>query len=283
MIGTQDYRTAAYFGLQDKWIETAPGEITHLHDEGEGTPVLFLHGSGTGVSAAANWWLTLPAIAGRMRGIAPDLIGFGATLEAEGTAYGIREWGAHTLRILDTLGIEKAWIVGNSLGGWIALQLAIEHPDRLLGVVSMGTGGSAPTAAIKAHATPDVSFAGMRTAFEKFVTDTSLVDDDMIAARQEVAVYETESGRLDKVIAARERDRSALPLDDELLAKVDLPVLLVHGREDVVIPPARTWHLVNKIPNADAVILRGCGHWSQIERAGAFVKAMTDFIDGTWR
>lgn len=72
-----DYKTDPFFGLEDKWIETAEGELTHYHEIGEGTPILFLHGSGTGVSAAANWWLNLPAIGEQARCIAIDTIGYG--------------------------------------------------------------------------------------------------------------------------------------------------------------------------------------------------------------
>lgn len=283
MIGTTDYKTDPFFGLEDVWLSTAEGEITHLHDVGEGTPVVFLHGSGTGVSAAANWWLTLPAVQSSVRAIAPDLIGFGATIQAPDATYGIRDWGAHTLRVLDALDIDKAWLLGNSLGGWIALQLAIEHPDRVLGVISMGTGGSAPTAAIKAHASPNIEHAALRRSFEGFVTDPALVTDAMVAARQVVAEYEVASGRLDRVIQARERDRAALPLHNDALAELDLPVLLVHGLADHVIPPARTWELVNVIPTADAVVFQGCGHWSQIERADAFAELVTNFVQGSWR
>jgi len=65
------YTTDAFFGLEDKWVETAEGELTHYHDVGEGTPILFLHGSGTGVTAAANWWLNLPQIGEQARCIVP--------------------------------------------------------------------------------------------------------------------------------------------------------------------------------------------------------------------
>ena len=55
-----DYTTDPFSGLEDKWSETAEGELTHYHEVGVGTPIAFLHGSGTGVSDAANWWLHLP-------------------------------------------------------------------------------------------------------------------------------------------------------------------------------------------------------------------------------
>lgn len=117
MIGTTSYRTDAFFGLDDLWLPTSEGEITQLHDVGEDTPVVFLHGSGTGVSAATNWWLTLPAVAGPVHAIAPGSIGFGATNQSPDAAYGFREWRGQKLRILDALGIEEAYLVGNSLGG----------------------------------------------------------------------------------------------------------------------------------------------------------------------
>src|SRR5699024_256054 len=82
-----DYKTDDFFGLEDKWIETAPGELTHYHEVGEGAPILFLHGSGTGVTAAANWWLNLPEISEVGRCIAIDSIGYGQTVVAEGTEY----------------------------------------------------------------------------------------------------------------------------------------------------------------------------------------------------
>lgn len=281
-LGTIGYRTPAFFGLEDKWIETAPGELTHYHEAGSGTPVVFLHGSGTGVSAAANWWLNLPAVSGSLRAIAPDSIGWGATIQPGGTKFGIREWGRHVLRLLDALGIDKTWLVGNSLGGWIALQLAVDHPDRILGIVSMGTGGAAPTAAIKGHQDPDISTAGMRKAFGVFVTNPQLVTDEMIAARRIIAEYEVGSGRLAQVIEARERDRHAVVLQQDELARITAPVLLVHGLQDVVIPPERTWELVGWMPSADALILNRCGHWSQIERAAAFNDVLTRFVAGTW-
>ncbi len=142
-----DYRTDAFFGLEDKWLQTGDGELTHYHELGAGTPILFLHGSGTGVTAAANWWLNLPRIAEQGRCIAIDSIGYGQSIVAPDTEYGIREWVRHAVRVLDALGIDKTWIVGNSIGGWVALQFAIDFPERLLGIVSMGTGGAKKTAA----------------------------------------------------------------------------------------------------------------------------------------
>ncbi|MHA6739119.1 alpha/beta fold hydrolase [Rhodococcus erythropolis] len=280
MTGTTipEFTTDPFFGLHDRWIETAPAEITHYHELGEGTPILFLHGSGTGVTAAANWWLNLPAISEHGRCIAIDSIGYGQSIVAEGTKYGIREWVRHAVRVLDALGIEKTWIVGNSLGGWLAFQFAIDFPERLLGIVSMGTGGAQLTGALAGHSNPTLTEEGIRKTLELFVVDKSLVTDELVALRYQSALNDTASDRLADVVAARDRDRQELPLDFDVLARLEIPVLLIHGVQDVVIPVSRTWDLLNLIPHADAHIFSQCGHWSQVERAEDFNTVITRYL-----
>lgn len=272
------YITDDFFGLEDKWIETADGELTHYHELGEGTPILFLHGSGTGVTAAANWWLNLPALSEQGRCIAIDSIGYGQSVVARGTEYGIKEWVRHAVRVLDALGIEKTWIVGNSLGGWLAFQFAIDFPERLLGIVSMGTGGAKLTGALAGHSNPNLTEAGIRKTLELFVVDKSLVTDELVSLRYQSALNDTASDRLAEVVAARDRDRTELPLDFDVLSRLDIPVLLIHGVQDVVIPVSRTWELLNVIPNADVHIFSQCGHWSQVERAEEFNTVITQYL-----
>lgn len=272
------YTTDAFFGLEDKWLQTAEGEITHYHELGEGTPILFLHGSGTGVTAAANWWLNLPELTESGRCIAIDSVGYGQTVVPEGIEYGIKEWVRHAVRVLDALGIEKTWIVGNSIGGWIAMQFAIDFPERLLGIVSMGTGGAKKTAALSGHANPELSEAGIRRTLEQFVVDKSLVTDELVSLRYASALNDTATDRLVEVVTARDRDRDALPLDFEVLGKLQIPVLLIHGMQDVVIPVTRTYELLSVIPTADAHIFSQCGHWSQVERATEFNQILKQYL-----
>ncbi|MGC2974521.1 alpha/beta fold hydrolase [Brevibacterium sp. FAM 25378] len=259
-------------------METAPGELTHYHEVGEGTPILFLHGSGTGVTAAANWWLNLPEIGKLGRCIAIDSIGYGQSVPSSDTQYGIREWVRHAVRVLDELGIEKTWIVGNSLGGWLAFQFAIDFPERLLGIVSMGTGGAQLTTALKGHSNPVLTEEGIRKTLELFVVDKTLITDDLVKLRYQSAVNDTASDRLAEVVAARDRDRTELPLDFDVLSKLDIPVLLIHGVQDAVIPVSRTWEILNVVPHADAHIFSQCGHWSQVERAEDFNAVVTQYL-----
>lgn len=277
-IDIPDFKTDPYFGLEDKWLETAPGELTHYHEVGEGTPILFLHGSGTGVTAAANWWLNLPDLGKYGRCIAIDSIGYGQTVVAEGTEYGIREWVEHAVRVLDALGIEKTWIVGNSLGGWLAFQFALDHPERVAGIISMGTGGAKLTKALKGHSNPTLTEEGIRDTLELFVVNKDLISDELVSLRYKSALNDTASSRLAEVVAARDRDRDALPLDFDKMAKLDIPVLLIHGVQDRVIPVQRTWDILNVVPNADAHIFSQCGHWSQVERASEFNEVIGNWL-----
>lgn len=275
---TPNYKTDAFFGLEDQWLETAPGELTHYHAAGSGTPILFLHGSGTGVSAAANWWLNLNAIAEVGHCYAIDSIGYGQTVVAEGTPYGIKAWVEHAIRFMDKAGIEKTWLVGNSLGGWLAFQMALDYPERLLGIISMGTGGAKQTAALKQHANPELSLAGIKKTLEMFVVDKSLITDELVQVRYEAAKNDYASDRLLEVVGARDRDRFALPLDFEKMKDIQLPVLLIHGVQDVVIPVSRSWDILNTVPHADAHIFSQCGHWSQVEKSAEFNTLVCDYL-----
>lgn len=220
-----------------------------------------------------------PELANYGRCIAIDSVGYGQTVVAEGTQYGIKEWVRHAVRVLDALGIEKTWIVGNSLGGWLAFQFAIDYPERLLGIVSMGTGGAKLTGALKGHSNPNLTPEGIRDTLELFVVDHDLISDELVQLRYESALNDTASDRLKEVVAARDRDRNELPLDFDVLAKLDIPVLLIHGVQDRVIPVSRTWDILNVVPHADAHIFSQCGHWSQVERAEEFNEVVGKWLE----
>ena len=119
----------------------ANGIRTNYHDQGagKGSPVLLIHGSGPGVTAWANWRLTMPALATNFRVLAPDMVGFGYTERPAGVQYNMENWVSHILGFMDALGIEKAHVVGNSFGGGLALALAIRAPQRVDRLVLMGS------------------------------------------------------------------------------------------------------------------------------------------------
>src|SRR5581483_593749 len=95
------------------------GVTTNVLDVGTGDPVLLLHGSGPGVSAYANWRLTIPALAAERRVVAFDQPGFGYTERREGAEYTAKSWSDHVLGVLDALDLGRVDLVGNSFGGAI--------------------------------------------------------------------------------------------------------------------------------------------------------------------
>jgi pimeloyl-ACP methyl ester carboxylesterase len=108
-----------------------------------GPPVLLLHGSGPGVTAAANWRPVIPALSQDRRVLAPDQLGFGGTATGEPRTYGRAAWTAHGLALLDSLGVGPVDIIGNSMGGAVALSIAHARPRAVRRIVLMGSMGVA--------------------------------------------------------------------------------------------------------------------------------------------
>ena len=107
------------------------GLKTNYHDLGSGTPVLFIHGSGPGVSAWANWRLCLPEVSKHYRVIAPDMLGFGFSERPADQQYSMARWVDQAIGLLDALKLDQVHLVGNSFGGALALALTIAHPQRV--------------------------------------------------------------------------------------------------------------------------------------------------------
>ena len=163
----------------------AAGIRTNVHVSGDGPPVLLLHGSGPGVTAWANWRLTIPALAGRFRVVAPDIVGFGFTERPDGVTYDLDTWTAHALGVLDALGVRRAHVVGNSFGGALALALAIRHPERVSRLVLMGSVGVpfAITPGLDAVWGYEPSVDAMESLLHLFAFDRTLIGPDLAQLR----------------------------------------------------------------------------------------------------
>ena len=107
------------------------GINTNYHDLGKGKPVLFLHGSGPGVSAWVNWRFNIVELSKTNRVIAPDIVGFGFTKRPKDNKYSLNIWINHVISFLNAINIKKTSIVGNSFGGALAIALAVKHPQRV--------------------------------------------------------------------------------------------------------------------------------------------------------
>ncbi|MNX33094.1 2-hydroxymuconate semialdehyde hydrolase [compost metagenome] len=255
---------------------------TNVHDLGEGAPVLFIHGSGPGVSAWANWRLVLPVLAQTRRVIAPDMAGFGFTERVPGAAYTMDAWVQQALDLLDALDIERADVVGNSFGGALALALAIRAPHRVRRLVLMGSVGVpfAITPGLDAVWGYTPSFANMRRIMDVFAFDRALVTDELAQLRYEASMrpgFQETFGAM--FPAPRQRWVDAMASPEAAIRALPHETLLIHGREDQVIPLATSLTLSQWIPRSQLHVFGRCGHWTQIEHSARFARLVGDFLN----
>ena len=259
----------------------AAGIRTNYHDLGSGHPLLMIHGSGPGVSAWANWRLVMPALAERARVIAPDMAGFGYSERTAGFAYGLDAWVRQAVGLLDALGIARADLVGNSFGGGLALALAIRHPERVRRLVLMGSVGVpfAITPGLDAVWGYEPSFEAMRALLDIFAFDRALVNDELARLRYEASIrpgfHESFAAMFP---APRQRWVDALASRESDIRRLPHETLVIHGREDRVIPLANAYTLADWLPRAQLHVYGRCGHWTQIEHAARFARLVGGFL-----
>lgn len=254
---------------------------SNVHDVGRGAPVLLIHGSGPGVSAWANWRLVMPALSRTRRVVAPDMVGFGYTDRPAGQRYDMAAWVQQALDLLDALDLERADIVGNSFGGALALALAIRAPQRVRRLVLMGAVGVpfAITPGLDAVWGYEPSLANMRALLDIFAYDRGLVNDELARLRYEASVrpgfqesfaamFPAPRQRWVDAMASAEGDIGALPHE----------TLVIHGREDRVIPLQNSLTLSRWIPNSQLHVFGHCGHWTQIEHSARFNRLVEGFL-----
>lgn len=259
----------------------AGGYVTNLHDHGDGSPVMLIHGSGPGVTAWANWRLLMPVLASRRRVIAPDMFGFGYSERPPQADYRRDAWVEHAVGVLDALDIERADLIGNSFGGGIALALAIKYPHRVRRMVLMGSVGvSFPiTKGLDAVWGYEPSFNAMRALMDLFAYDRKLVTDELTALRYQSSIQPGfQESYAAMFPAPRQRWIDGLASKREAIRDVPHEALIIHGREDLVIPLQASLELASLIERAQLHVFGLCGHWTQIEHAGRFARLVEDFL-----
>lgn len=259
----------------------AGGIETNYHDQGHGDPVLLIHGFGPGASAWANWYLTIPALAGHMRVLAPDLAGFGRTRPPGDGEYGLERWLQHLTGFVDALALERVSVVANSFGGGLALHLAARFPERIDKLVLTGSAGlTFPITQPLDDAwgfTPSV--AQMQRLLDAFTSDRDAAAADLahtrLAAATRPGVQEAYASMFP---APRQRWVDAIALSEQELRKLPHDVLILHGREDRVVPPSVAIRISELIPRAQLHLFGPCGHWTQIERSDVAHRLILDHL-----
>ena len=259
----------------------ANGIQTNYQDQGKGTPVLLIHGSGPGVTGWANWRLTIPALATRFRVVAPDMVGFGYTERPADVKYNMETWVSHIIGFMDALGIERAHVVGNSFGGGLALALAIRAPQRVDRLVLMGSAGIAfpITDGLDRIWGYTPSIENMRGLLDVFAYDRNLINEDLARMRYEASIRPGFQEAFSRMFPApRQRGVDGLASEEWAIRRLPHETMIVHGREDKVIPLSSSYKLFDLIPKSQLHVFGHCGHWTQIEHAARFNRLVRDFF-----
>ena len=270
---------------------------TFLNRAGEGNQeaILFLHGSGPGANGWSNWQFALPALGERYDCMAPDLVGFGATEHPapgrypDGMHGWMDVWVGQAVSLLDELGIEKANLVGNSMGGAVALHLVDRYPGRFGRMALMGPTGPPHRLSDQLDDIwgfyEDPTVEHMVELIERFAYDPrATVGDDLerIAEIRMEAAMRPEVRRSFEAMfpAPRQRHLDDLVLPEGNLHNMQLPALLVHGRDDGIVPLETSLYLLQHLPVVQLHVFGRCSHWTMIEYRDAFNNLLANFFDG---
>lgn len=272
--------------ITDRYVDL-PNFRVHYVEAGSGHPVVLLHGSGAGATGATNFSPNIEALAEQFHVIAPDMPGWGdSDTQTEETG---RDHVAVLISLLDELGIDKAALVGNSMGGMTSVTTAIQHPERVSHLITMGapapvqplfSAGNGPSEGMKVllQAYREPTMANMKRLVQVMCFDPTMATDELAQARADAANARPE--HLDSWNSQFTGPPKLPPyfMLGGQLGKITAPTMAIHGRDDRVVHFENSLHLATQIPNSRMVLLNRCGHWAQIEHAAEFNRLVAGFV-----
>lgn len=252
-------------------------------------PLLLLHGAGPGASAASNWTQCTPILAKDFYVIAPDAIGFGKSEMPKDIPTKIARWMGYRVEqikgLLNELGIEKINVIGNSMGGALALQCVVEMPDRFDKCMLMGAIGApfkkSATLARMMSFYDDPRVARYRELIESFVYDPSIFEDleAVMQDRFEKAMDPTMRPIQEIMFKAMDEDMDKLIIPPPVLNRIEQEWAIIHGRQDQVVPLETSLYFLEHLKHAELHVLDRCGHWAQTQRwDGMYPIIMSHFL-----
>ena len=254
---------------------------TNYHDVGDGHNVLLIHGSGPGVTGWANWRTVIPPLSKTFRVLAPDIVGFGYTTRPEAGNYNLEYWMNHVVDFLDAIDVDRTSIIGNSFGGALALALAIKVPDRVENLILMGSAG------LEFELTPGLdavwgyepSIENMHALVDLFTFDKKFLTDDLVRMRYEASIREGYQESYSRMFPApRKSGITALSSSEIEISGIRNETLIVHGRDDKIIPLESSIRLHKLIDHSELHVFGRCGHWTQIEHNERFCELVINFL-----
>lgn len=268
------------------------GDRVAYEDAGDGDALLLLHGM---AGSSHTWRNVIPALSKRYRVIAPDLLGHGES-DKPRSDYSLGAFAVWLRDLLDELGVSRATVVGQSLGGGVAMQFVYQHPEYCQRLILISSGGlgpdvgwtlrllSAPGAELlmPVLAPPPVVAAGNRLrSWFSSVGIQSPRGAEMWSAYQSLADAATRqafSRTLRSVVDHRGQSVSAL---NRLHMTSDLPTLVIWGEQDRIIPVDHGYAVQALRPSCRLEVLPGVGHFPHVERPSDVVDLIDDFIATT--
>lgn len=268
-----------------QFVQTSTHRI-HYNEAGSGHPVILLHGSGPGSTGWSNFRTNIATLAQDFHVYAVDMPGWGQSdTQTPETGY---DHVAALIAFMDALDIDKAALVGNSMGGITSISTAILHPERVSHLISMGApvpgqntwaaNGLSEGLKVLFRTYQNPTIENMKEVTEVMAFDPALTSGDLAALRLDAALAHPE--HLDSWNNAP----GGNPLSTEYfsygprLAEITAPTLALHGRDDRVVSYEQSLRLVSAVDNARLLLINKCGHWAQIEHAVEFNRVVRDFI-----
>jgi pimeloyl-ACP methyl ester carboxylesterase len=258
---------------------TVFGQKIHYQETGSGPVVVLLHGLG---GNAANWAFNVGALAQKFRVVVPDQIGFGRS-DKPFINYRLATYVDFLDKFLSELKIERASLVGNSMGGWVAASYALKHPSRVERLVLVDAAGFAPPKEFDlgtlSGLNPSTREAMRQLSalvfYNKAMFGSDAAVDVMLAAR----ISAGDGYTIERLVQSIHRAEDML---DGRLNAIKQPTLIVWGREDGLTPLAREGEKFRQgIPHAQLVVFEQCGHVPQVEKAAEFNAAVLKFLTAT--
>lgn len=248
--------------------------------------VVLLHGGGPGANAGSNWRDFIPTLSADYQVLAPDLVGYGHTDHPEDMPSSLTGWMRmrveQVLALMDDLQLGQVHVVGNSMGGALAMHLVMTAPDRFGRVALMGSAGG------QAQPTPEIarmlgfykdpSINALENLTKWFVYDEETLNESIetIVKDRYQELMRPEVRRSYESFFSSPPTEMAVP--PSALRRMPHPFLIVHGREDRFVTPDSSVFLQSHLPNAQLHIFNRCGHWVQIERRDSFAALLRGFL-----
>lgn len=266
---------------EGQYVTLPNGYRIHYLDQGSGPVVVFLHGSGNGACGHSNFKGNYPELVkAGYRVIVPDLIGYGYSDKPADVEYPLSFFIACVKQALDALGVDRYTLVGNSLGGAVALGFALAHPAQVERLVLMAPGGlndlpdylAMPGMAMMFglfNSGEPVTEARMKDFFRKaFVVNPEVVTDELVHER-----YELMKGQNPQVIKTMK-----VPNMTERLGEISCPALTLWGLNENMMPDSGIMRLAKGLKNGRMLLVPNCGHWVMIEHRELFNRTVLDFL-----